>query len=90
MQNYNQVKVISVPRIAGSALCPVSAISNLLALTPKGSNLPLFQYKQNSNLVPLTDTKVRRYFSFFKVGLAGVWLYSAYPPAFKCHFCFQQ
>ena len=55
MQNNNQVKLISVPRIA--------AISNLLAFTPKGSNLPLFQYKQNSNWVPLTDTKVRRHFS---------------------------
>ena len=62
MQNNNQVNLISVPGIAGSILCPVCAISNLLALTPKGSNLPLFQYKQNSNWVPLTDTKVRRHF----------------------------
>ena len=63
MQNNNQVNLISVPGIAGSILCPVCVISNLLALTPKGSNLPLFQYKQNSNWVPLTDTKVRRHFS---------------------------
>ena len=47
MQNNNQIKLIFVPRIAGSLLCPVRAISNLLALTPKGANLPLFQYKQN-------------------------------------------
>ena len=62
MQNNNHVKLISVPRIAGSILCPVRAISNLLALTPKGSNLPCSSIK-NSNWVPLTDTKVRRHFS---------------------------
>ena len=63
MQNNNEVKLISVNRIAGSPLCPVCAIPNLLALSPKGSNLPLFQFKQNSNWVPLTDIKVRRHFS---------------------------
>ena len=62
-KNNNQVNLISVARIAGSPLCPVRAISNVLALTPKGSNLPLFQFKQNSNWIPLTDTKVRRHFS---------------------------
>ena len=73
MQNNNQVKLISVPRIAGSPLCPVRAISNLLTLTPKGSNLPLFQYKQNSIWTPLTDTKVRRHFSLIlsRLGLQG-------------------
>ena len=73
MQNNNQVKLISVPRIAGSILCPVHAISNLLALTPKGANLPLFQYKQNSKWVPLTDSKVRRHFSLVlsRLGLQG-------------------
>ena len=45
MQNNNQFKLIFVPEIAGSPLCPVRAIFKHLALTPKGSNLPLFQYK---------------------------------------------
>ena len=63
MQTNNQIKLISVPGIADSILCPVRAICKLLALTPKGLNLPLFQYKQNSNWVPLMDTKVRRHFS---------------------------
>ena len=73
MQNNNQVKLISVLKIAGSPLCPVRAISNLLTLTPKGSNLPLFQYKQNSIWTPLTDTKVRRHFSLIlsRLGLQG-------------------
>ena len=62
MQNSNQVKLISVPKFTGSPLCPVRAISNLLTLTPKGSNLPLFQYKQNSTWTPLTGG-VRKCFS---------------------------
>ena len=73
MQNNNQVKLISVPRIPGSPLCPVRAISNLLSLSPKGSNLPLFQYKLNSSWTPLTDTKVRRHFALIlsRLGLQG-------------------
>ena len=63
MQSNNDIKLITVPRISNSILCPVTALPNLLALTPKGSNLPLFQIKVNQTWVPLTDTKVRRHFS---------------------------
>ena len=45
MQKNNQVKLISVPRLQKSPICPVRALSNALALTPKGSNFPLFQVK---------------------------------------------
>ena len=45
MQSNDQVKLITVPRILNSSLCPVSALKNLLLLTPKGANLPLFQIK---------------------------------------------
>ena len=63
MQCNNGIKLITIPRISNSILCPVTALANLLTLTPKGSNLPLFQVKVNQNWVPLTDTKVRRHFS---------------------------
>ena len=63
MQSNNDIKLITVPRILNSTLCPVTALANVLALTPKGSNLPLFQIKVNQTWVPLTDTKVRRHFS---------------------------
>ena len=63
MQKNNQVKLISVPRLQKSPTCPVRALSNAVALTPKGSNLPLFQVKSDSNWVPLTDTKVKRHFT---------------------------
>ena len=63
MQTRSDIKLITVPRIPNSILCPVTALSNLLALTPRGSNSPLFQVKSNQTWVPLTDTKVRRHFS---------------------------
>ena len=62
-QSNNQMKLITTPAISRSRLCPVSAISNLLCLTPKGKNLPLFQVKNAGNWVPLTDSGVRRHFS---------------------------
>ena len=63
MQGKNDIKLITVPRIHNSILCPVTALSNLLALTPKGSNFPLFQVKVNQTWVPLTDNKVRCHLS---------------------------
>ena len=61
--NKNDIKLITVPRIPNSILCSVTALSNLLALTPKGSNNPLFQVKVHQTWVPLTDTKVRCHLS---------------------------
>ena len=75
MQKNNQIKLISVPRLLKSPICPVHAISNALALSPKGPNLPLFQVKSDSDWVPLTDTKVRRHLNLIlselKLAVAG-------------------
>ena len=73
MQKSNQLKLISIPRLAKSPICPVRALSNALALTPRGSNLPLFQVKSNTDWIPLTDTKVRRHLSLVlsNLGLSG-------------------
>ena len=62
MQNNNQVKLITVPKIPNSSLCPVLALSNLLLLTPNVANLPLVQSKVAQEWVPLTDSRVRRHF----------------------------
>ena len=61
MQTNNQIKLITVPRIPNSSICPVVAIKNLLDLTPRGANLPLFQFKVAQTWVPLTDNRVRRH-----------------------------
>ena len=50
-------------RIPNLILCPVTALSNLPALTPKGSNYPLFRVKLHQTWVPLTDSKVRHHLS---------------------------
>ena len=72
MQNNNDIKHITIPRIQNSIICPVMALSNLLAITPKGANLPLFQFKVSRTWVPLTDNRVRRHFALIlaKLNLA--------------------
>ena len=59
----NQNKLIAVPRIPNFIICPVVAIKNLLDITPRGSNLPLFQLKLAQEWIPVTDNRVRRHFS---------------------------
>ena len=73
MQYNNAIKLIHVPRIPHSPICPAAALSNLLALMPSSANLPLFQYKLGQEWVPLTDTKVRRHLNLLltRLGLAG-------------------
>ena len=72
MQFSKDVKLITIPKIPGSPLCPVAAISNLLLLTPQGPNLPLFQYKVADSWVPLTDARVRRHLNLIldRLGLS--------------------
>ena len=62
MQNRDSVKIIKIPQLGTSPLCPVQALKNLLILTPGSQNNPLFQIKnEGGRWVPLTDTKVRRH-----------------------------
>ena len=70
MQTNNQIKLIRVPGIQYSTICPVVAVKKLLDLTPRGSNLPLLQFKVAQDWIPLTDT--RRHFAFIlaKLGLS--------------------
>ena len=90
LQNNNQIKLITVPRIPYSTICPVAAIKNLLDLTPKGSNLPLFQFKVAQDCIPLTDNRVRRHFDLVltkqHLNQAG---FTRHIPTFRRHICFQ-
>ena len=62
MQTRDSIKVIKIPSLGASALCPVQAIRNLSLSTSGHQNDPLFQIKNEINQwVPLTDTKVRRH-----------------------------
>ena len=56
MQNNNQIKLLTVPRIYNFPICPVCPISNLVALTLMGASAPLFRIKYQQEWIPLTDT----------------------------------
>ena len=61
LQNRDKVKVIKIPSLGKSPLCPVSAIKHLLATTPGSNNSPLFQIQCFHKWVPLTDTRLRKF-----------------------------
>ena len=60
LQAKNTVKILKIPSLGNSPLCPVTALRTALAITPSGSNNPLFQVKYRSEWVPLTDSKLRK------------------------------
>ena len=62
IQSRNMVKILKIPTLGANHICPVTAIKNLLAITPGSKNDPLFQYKTLKGWAPLTDTQVRRHF----------------------------
>ena len=64
MQTRDSVKILKLPALSHSPLCPVMAVKNLLMLTPGHQDTPLFQIKNaKAQWVPLTDTQVRRHFT---------------------------
>ena len=63
MQMNNSVRVIKIPALGASPLCPVAALQHLLHNTPHQPNSPLFQIKCYAKWVPLTDTRLRKNFS---------------------------
>ena len=62
LQTRNVVKILKVPFLGSNPICPVTAIKNLLAITPGSKNEPLVQYKTLKGWVPLTDTQIRCHF----------------------------
>ena len=47
LQTKDTVKIIKVPHLPSSLLCPVTVVKNLHSLCPGTPNSPLFQYKQH-------------------------------------------
>ena len=63
IQNRDSIRLLKIPSLGVSPVCPVRAIKNLMALTPGTENSSLFQIKnERAQWVTLTDTKVRRKF----------------------------
>ena len=71
IQSRDRVKIIDLPFLSMSPLCPILALKVLLSLVPLGNNSPLFQIKKHGKWFPLTDSKVRYHFKLVlkKLGL---------------------
>ena len=62
IQDRKHIKILKIPSLGSNPICPVTAIKNLLQITPGSNNSPLFQYKKSTKWLPLTDNQVRRHF----------------------------
>ena len=63
LQFADKIKILRIPALGSSPLCPVAALKTLLKYSPKGKNLPLFQIQCFGKWVPLTDTRLRKQLS---------------------------
>ena len=72
MQLNDKVKLITIPKL-DNCLCPVAALREVLRISPRFKNAPLFQHFFNSTWLPLTDTRVRAHLRdmLSAVGLAA-------------------
>ena len=60
LQSDNQIRVLKIPHLGASPLCPVKALKSLLKLASGSNNSPLFQIHYQGSWVPLTDTRLRK------------------------------
>ena len=63
IRTNNQIKLITIPRIPNSTVCPVAVIMTVLDLTSRGSNLPLFQVKVAQEWLPFTNNRISCHFA---------------------------
>ena len=71
LQARNVVKILKIPSLGTNPICPVTAVRNLLRISPGGRNDPLFQYKTPKGWSPMTDNQVRTHLKVIlkKLGL---------------------
>ena len=60
LQFKNKIRILKIPSLGSSPLCPVSALKQMLKLYSGSPNSPLFQIKCYGTWVPLTDTRLRK------------------------------
>ena len=60
IQHKNKVRILKIPHLGTSPLCPIRALKNLLKFNPGSSNSPLFQVQYHGTWGPLTDTRLRK------------------------------
>ena len=60
MQYRNEYRMISLPRLGASTICPYQALKDIIALYSPGNNSPLFQIRATQGWQVLTDSRVRK------------------------------
>ena len=60
MQFRNEYRLISLPRLGASTICPYKALKDIMALYSPGNNSPLFQIRTTHGWQVLTDSRVRK------------------------------
>ena len=60
LQNRDQVRLITLPKLGASVLCPYKALQALYKLYNPGDNDPLFQCKTTRGFQVMTDSRVRK------------------------------
>ena len=61
LQARNTVKLISIPQLGLSTLCPIQAMRKMIALHPANNNSPLFTNNNSHSSMILTDSMVRKH-----------------------------
>ena len=59
-KTQDKIKVLKIPSLKHSPLCPVAALKSMLSNTPGHKHSPLFQVKCYGSWVPLSDTRLRK------------------------------
>ena len=81
LQTHDQIKVISLPKLGKTPLCPYYALKKVLAMYNPSENEPLFQYKYASGWKVLIDSKIRKTLSLINLKLR-------FPPHFFTFYAF--
>ena len=71
LQMNNSLRILKIPSLSSSPLCPVAALKFMLKNTPASSNAPLFQILNHGTWVPLTASRLGKKFTLLlkKLGL---------------------
>ena len=70
LQMNNSVRILKIPTLHPSPLCPVTALKYMLKNTPSSTNAPLFQILNHGKWVPLTDSRLRKNFTLLLTKLS--------------------
>ena len=60
MQYGDEYKLVTLPKLGASCICPYRALKNIIALYKPGNNSPLFQIRTAAGWQALTDTCIRK------------------------------